>query len=445
MLSVARRLAPVLILPWLFLAPGCALIDPAQVEICRAVLGALHPEGSAIGEIRASLAEDGVRIDYRARIPGESPRAHHVVCRFGRSGGAPIRPELVAIETEQGPLSDVRLLFLKRFWLGAGRATAPDPVSARLTLPFTVAIALQQVVNALALSGIYALLATTYSLVYGLIGKINLAFGELAVIGGYGAVVAVGLAGALGGGGPIGLLVAAGVLAALLAGLWSALVGVFVVAPLHERHRRGQPVLVATLGAAIAIQEGLRLVQGPRERWLPPFFNQPLTLAEADGFLVTVTPMALFAALAALSAACGLLLIMAHTRFGRAWRAFADDPVAAALFGVSPARLLATTFLLAGVLAGFAGWIATVHYGTIGASHGTLIGLKALAAAILGGIGSLPGAFLGGLLVGLFEGLWSAYFGLAVREIALFALLVAVLVLKPGGLLGAAGPKPREI
>jgi branched-chain amino acid transport system permease protein len=141
----------------------------------------------------------------------------------------------------------------------------------------------------------------------------------------------------------------------------------------------------------------------------------------------------------------GVLVLLGRSRFGRCWRAFADDPRAAALFGVSPARLLAATFLLAGLLAGLAGWIVAVYYGNVGFAMGTVLGLKALVAAVVGGIGSVPGAFLGGILVGLVETLWSAYFDIAMREVVVYAILVAVFVLRPGGLLGFSGPSPRDV
>jgi branched-chain amino acid transport system permease protein len=140
-----------------------------------------------------------------------------------------------------------------------------------------------------------------------------------------------------------------------------------------------------------------------------------------------------------------VLWLLARTRFGRAWRAFADDPPTAALFGIDGQRLLALTFLLAGLLAGLAGWIVAAYYGNVSFSMGAMLGLKALVAAVIGGIGSVPGAFLGGICVALVEAGWSAYFDIAARDIVVFSLLIVVFVLRPGGLLGFAGPKPRDV
>ena len=146
-----------------------------------------------------------------------------------------------------------------------------------------------------------------------------------------------------------------------------------------------------------------------------------------------------------LAAALGNLWLLARSRFGRQWRAFADDPVTATLFGVDARALMGATFVLAGLLAGLAGWVIAVYYGNISFSMGGMLGLKALVAAVVGGIGSVPGAFLGGVLVALIEATWSAYFDIVQRDIVMYSLLIVVFVLRPGGLLGFAGPRPREV
>ena len=168
-------------------------------------------------------------------------------------------------------------------------------------------------------------------------------------------------------------------------------------------------------------------------------------MARAQDFVVTVTPMQVVVALLGLAAAGAVLWLLGRTRFGRSWRAFADDPGTAALVGVDGRRLLAATFLLAGLLAGLSGWIVAAYYGNISHSMGAMLGLKALVAAVVGGIGSVPGAFLGGVCVALIEALWSAYFDITARDIVVFSLLIVVFVLRPGGLLGFAGPKPRDV
>jgi branched-chain amino acid transport system permease protein len=437
----------------LLVVAACAPLDTEQARICRLVLPALHPEGTTIRETHVASAEAGrgVRIDYEASEPDTRPLigAHWAMCRFGGSALTRARLALVGVDTDRGTLNEARLIYLNRFWIEAfGVAAAQagsEPPPSVPNVPQAFAYAAQQFVNAVALCSIYALLATAYALIYGLIGRLNLAFGGLAVVGAYGAIGGVSATVALGFEDPLGALALAFVIAAALAGLWSFVVGSLVVAPLHMRFRQGQPILVATIAVAIAIEEFLRLSQGAQDRWLPPLFNAPIALMRADTFVVTVTPIQIAIAMIAFTAAASVLVLLAKSRFGREWRAFADDPDAAALFGVSRHRLLAGTFVLAGVMTGLAGWIVAVYYGNVSFAMGTTLGLKALVAAVIGGIGSVPGAFLGGILVGLIEAAWSAYFDLAFRDVVVFSLMIVMFVLRPGGLLGFAGPSPRQI
>jgi branched-chain amino acid transport system permease protein len=431
---------------------GClGSVDGEQLRLCRQVLPALHPDGTAFRETAAapaSLGRQGVRIDYEAREPGRPASRGHTICGFAGSVFSNSRLDLVAVDTDEGLLGEARLTYLKRFWLGTPASAAAPPSEAPPSVPeisLGAAYALQQFFNAVALAASYALLATAYSLIYGLIGRINLAFGDITVVGALGALAAVAVAAALGLADPIGGIAIALTLGAALAALWSWFAGVAVVAPLHARYRLGQPILVATVALSITIQEFLRLSGGAHEHWFPSLFSEALPLARAGGFVVTVTTMQLIIATAALGAAAVVLRLMARSRFGREWRAFADDPAAAALFGVAPRRLLASTFVLAGALAGLAGWVIAVYYGNVGFAMGTALGLKALVAAVLGGIGSVSGAFLGGVLVALIEAAWSAYFDIGFRDVVVFSLLIVVFVLRPGGLLGFSGPQPREV
>jgi branched-chain amino acid transport system permease protein len=425
-------------------------VDSEQARVCRQVLPALHPDGTDLHEIAiapAALGRQGVRIDYEAREPGEPARRRFATCGLGGSVFSSRRLDLVAVDTDAGPLGEARLTYLNRFWLSgpAGAAAASSEAPSVAEMPLAAAYVLQQFINAVALAASYALLATAYSLIYGLIGRINLAFGDITVVGAFGALAAVAAGAALGLADPIGGIALALTLGATLAAVWSWFTGVTIVAPLHARHRLGQPILVATVALSIAIQEFLRLSGGAHEHWFPSLFNEALPLARAGAFVVTVTPIQLIIAAAALGTAAAVLALIARSRFGREWRAFADDPSAAALFGVAPRRLLASTFLLAGGLAGLAGWVIAVYYGNVGFAMGTMLGLKALVAAVLGGIGSVAGAFLGGVLVALIEAGWSAYFEIGYRDVVVYSLLIVVFVLRPGGLFGFSGPQPREV
>jgi branched-subunit amino acid ABC-type transport system permease component len=276
------------------------------------------------------------------------------------------------------------------------------------------------------------MLAASYALIYGLIGRINLAFGALAAAGGYAAAFAAAL---MVGAPPAPLLTAAGLLAVAVAAGWGAAAGRAVFTPLKAA--TGQQTLVATVGLMVFLSELLRLTQGARPNWVAPVLNAPFGLARAGDFLVTASADALLAAGLALAAALALAALMRFSRFGRAWRAYADDSFAAALFGVDPDRLFLATFALASALAGLAGFEMTMVYGAVGYGEAASLGLKALVAAILGGIESVTGALLGGLLLGGFEALWSAAFPIDYRDAAIYALLAMLLALRPGGLLGS--------
>jgi branched-chain amino acid transport system permease protein len=238
---------------------------------------------------------------------------------------------------------------------------------------------------------------------------------------------------------------AAPALLALALGLWSAAVHGLAASRLifsHLSRSSGQHALIATIGLALALQEYLRLFQGSALRWVAPVLNQPVALAKSDAFVVTLTPMATIVTGLALAAATALLLTMQRSRFGRLWRACADDRSAAMLVGVDPDAVLSRTFVLACVMAGLAGVIVTGFYGGLGYAGGIVLGLKSLIAAVAGGIGSVPGAFLGGILIGGAEALWSALFPIEYRDVAIYSLLAALLIWRPGGLLGSGDPPP---
>jgi branched-subunit amino acid ABC-type transport system permease component len=436
---------------------GCAArLDADQVALCRAVVPALHPEATRLDirdASRPTLAEAGVpaavRLDYTAVEPDEAPQDTFVICGFADEGFSRGRLDLVRVVTPEGEMGEARLFFLVTRWLSERGFTpvAAPVVDARHApvVPFGVAYALQHLVNGLPAASTYALLAASFALIYGLAGRIVLMFGEVAVLGGYGALAAIVLALVGGWRDPFTSLALALAIGMVLSASWSGIVGRLLIRPLHERGRYGQPLLVATAAAALAMQEFLRLAQGAGEHRAQPMLSDPIAFATTGTFHATFTPLQLGVAVLAVALMAALLLMLKHSAFGRAWRAVADDPLAARLCGVDPGRVLVTTSLIAGGAAGFSGWVTAMQFGTISAAFGAVLCLKALVAAILGGIGSVPGAALGGLMLGLFEAVWSAYVGVASRDVAVFALLVAVFVLRPGGLLGFAGPRPRDV
>jgi branched-chain amino acid transport system permease protein len=435
----------------LVLLAGCgSLIDADQARVCRTTLLALN---SDVALIRVTRVTPGprpmsLRVDYRVEEPGRPPRTRFVVCLFAGQGLAADKALLTGLATERGPLADATFYFLKRFYLEAPGEPPVDPAAGDRAvdapeIPHLLAYGLQQAIGAVPLSAIYGLLAAAYALVFGLVGRINLAFGEFAALGGTAAVLGITATLAVGATDPAVGLVAGLVVAVFASALHGFVASRLAVAPI--RSASGQPVIIATIGLALAMSEYMRLTQGSNGRWLPPLWNEALPLARADNFIVTVTPMALAVAGFALTIGAGLVAAMKFTRFGRAWRAFADDPLAAALFGVDDRRLLDATFALACGIAGLAGFVMVSYYGGMGFAAGFGLGLKALVAAVLGGIGSVAGAFIGGIAIGLAEALWSATLPIEVRDIAIYSLLVVILVFRPGGLLGLADTTPRRV
>jgi branched-chain amino acid transport system permease protein len=419
---------------------GCSpALETDQARLCRMALPALMPQEARIAILAQKPDADGrgLSVAFTARMLDEGPRAHVASCRFREPGRPNESRDLASLTLDGRPLSEARLYVLIRYWLATpeGRAADPAPLGDVSRLPSVqrpLAYGLQMALDGLPLAAVYALLAAAYSLIYGLIGRINFAFGELAAAGGYAAAIA---ALAMVGWPPAPLLTAAFVLAGAVAAAWGYGAARAVFIPL--RRARGQQVLVASVGLALFLRELLRLAQGDRSSWMSPELNQPFALARGGDFITVATPMAFLASAVALAAGLGLVIIFRYSRIGREWRAYADDPLAAEMMGVSPAAITARAFALSGALAGLAGATMTAAFGAVGYGLSATLTLKALAAAIVGGIGSLPGAFLGGLIVGAAETGWSALFPIDYRDIAVYALLTIFIALRPSGLLGS--------
>lgn len=428
---------------------GCAWrLDPDEMRLCRTALPALEAGASEIRVTAiAGPRRHSVRIDYEAVKPSGLPVAGFALCDFAAARPAVGPPDLVRLATRAGEVSGASLFLLKHYYIETPDSlmAAPDSDLRVLSLPQlppSVAYAAQTALLAAPRAVVYALLAAAYALVYGLLGRINLAFGEIAAI----AAAALGLTmaalAATFDAAPL-MALPLGLAAAVAAGaIHAAVAGHVTLMRLRAAHP--QASLIATLGAALALMEYLRLAQGTRPNWLPALAEGPIAVARAGSFVVTIVPEGLATTAAGLAALLALLLAMRRSRFGRAWRAYADDAFAAALFGLDGSRLVRRTLALAGAAAGFAAALVVVQFGALGFADGFSLGLKALLASILGGIGSVPAAALGGLCIGLFESLWSAYWPIEARDGATLAVLVLVLVLRPGGLFAMpAPPSPR--
>jgi branched-chain amino acid transport system permease protein len=437
---LSRRLpVRLIVLTTAAMLAGCSpVLETDQARLCRMALPALMPQDARIAIVAQAPDLDGrgLNVAFTAQAPREEPQSHLAACRFRVAGRPRESRDLTSLSLDGQPVSEARLFLLIRYWLATpeGRAADPSPIgdlSVLPAVPHAVAYGLQMALDGLPLASIYALLAAAYSLIYALIGRINFAFGEIAAAGGYAAAMA---ALAMLGWPPAPLLTAAFVLAAAVASGWGFASARAVFIPL--RQARGQQVLVATVGLALFLRELLRLAQGDRSSWMSPQLNQPFALARAGDFVAVATPMAFVVSAITLAAGLGLVVIFRYSRLGRELRAYADDPLGAELMGISPAAVTARAFALSGALAGLAGATMTAAFGAVGYGLSATLTLKALTAAIIGGIGSLPGAFLGGIIVGAAETGWSALFPIDYRDMAVYALLAIFIALRPSGLLG---------
>jgi branched-chain amino acid transport system permease protein len=292
---------------------------------------------------------------------------------------------------------------------------------------------LQQLINGVTLGSIYGLIAIGYTMVYGIIGMINFAHGDIFMVGAFIALiaflglVAIGVTAV-----PIALL---GVLLVAMAvtALYGWTVERFAYRPLRGSFRLAP--LISAIGMSIVLQNFVQVAQGARVKPLPPIVTGGhMLLAQDIGVQISNIQIIIVVITVALMLAFSRLVT--HTRLGREMRACEQDLKMASLVGVDTNRTIALTFVIGAALAAVAGLMYLLYYGVIDFYMGFVAGVKAFTAAVLGGIGSLPGAMLGGLLIGLIETFWSAYFSIEYKDVAAFSVLVLVLIFLPTGILG---------
>ena len=292
----------------------------------------------------------------------------------------------------------------------------------------------QQLINGLTLGAIYGLIAIGYTMVYGIIGMINFAHGEIFMIGAFVSLLTVMVLGMLGiTWVPLALLMTLVVTMALTAVYgWS-------LERIAYRPLRGSPrlaALITAIGMSIFLQNYVQLLQGARVKPLQPMITGGFEIMREGDFIVSLSYLQMFIWLLTLALMAVFTVIITRTALGRAQRACEQDMGMASLLGINVDRTISLTFVMGAALAAVAGLIFLVNYGVIDFFIGFLAGIKAFTAAVLGGIGSLPGAMLGGLLIGLIEAFWSGYFTVEYKDVATFAILVLVLIFRPTGLLG---------
>jgi len=293
---------------------------------------------------------------------------------------------------------------------------------------------LQQLINGLTLGSIYGLIAIGYTMVYGIIGMINFAHGEIYMIGAFVSLITFFVLGAVGVTWvPLALVVV------LLAAMFFTSAYGWAVERVAYRPLRGSfrlAPLISAIGMSIFLQNYVQLLQGAQVKSLPPVVTGGFRLMETGGFAVQISYLQIIIVLVTIALMAGFSVMIAATPLGRAQRACEQDMTMAALLGVDVDRTISTTFLIGAALAAVAGMAVTLYYGVIDFFIGFLAGMKAFTAAVLGGIGSLPGAVLGGFLIGIIEAFWAGYFSSAYKDVAVFGVLVLVLIFRPSGLLG---------
>ena len=285
---------------------------------------------------------------------------------------------------------------------------------------------LQQLINGLSLGAIYALIALGYTMVYGVLRFINFAHSDVFMIGSY---VGFYLAPKLGAGSVLGgLAVLFGAMAAC------ALLGVIIEKLAYKplRGRSTLTVLITAIGMSLLLQNGGQKLFGPNPRAFPKLF--PETQLHFGELTVSSNQLIVLAVTVGLLAA--LWWIVHRTRIGTAMRALSFNATAASLVGINNDAVISFTFALGSALAGAGGILYAMNYPSIDPLMGTLPGLKAFVAAVLGGIGNLPGAALGGLLIGLVETFVSGTRASTFRDAIAFAILILILLFRPAGLLG---------
>ncbi|MFM8610761.1 MAG: branched-chain amino acid ABC transporter permease [Burkholderiaceae bacterium] len=300
-------------------------------------------------------------------------------------------------------------------------------------------ILLQQIVNGLVLGSMYALVALGYTMVYGIINLINFAHGEVLMVGALTAWSVIGIMkdGMPGAPGWVILLLAM-VIACVVAAALN-----FAIEKIAYRPLRNSPKLaplITAIGMSIMLQTLAMIIWKPNYKAFPTLLpSSPYNLAGA-----VITPTQIMILTVTVVSLALLTYLVNYTRLGRAMRATAENPRVASLMGVKPDTVISATFIIGAVLAAIAGVMYASNYGTAQHTMGLLPGLKAFTAAVFGGIGNLPGAVVGGVLLGLIESIGSGYLGKLTggllgshyTDILAFIVLIGMLTLRPSGLLG---------
>ncbi len=293
---------------------------------------------------------------------------------------------------------------------------------------------LQQLINGLTLGSIYGLIAIGYTMVFGIIGMVNFAHGDVFMIGGFIALILFMVFTALVGVPVVPALLLVLILGMALTGLWNWAIERVAYRPLRGSFRLAP--LISAIGVSIFLANFVQVVQGPRNKPLPPMIPGNFVLMGEGSTTVVLAYKQIIIMVVTAVLLTVFWWLVQKTPLGRAQRACEQDRKMAALLGIDVDKTISITFVIGAALAAVAGVMYLMYYGVVNFNDGFVPGVKAFTAAVLGGIGSLPGAVLGGLLIGLIETMWSAYFTIDYKDVAAFSILVITLIFLPTGILG---------
>ena len=290
----------------------------------------------------------------------------------------------------------------------------------------------QQLLNGLTIGSTYALIAIGYTMVYGIIGMINFAHGEVYMIGSYIAFLVIGLLMMLGIDSSVLLIGAAFLVAIVITSAYGWSIERVAYRPV--RHSKRLIALISAIGMSIFLQNYVRLAQGSRSLTIPHLLPGNWELGGSGQ--MTLSYMQVLIWVVTLVSMLALSQFIRHSRMGRACRACAEDIKMTNVLGIDTNQVIALTFVIGAAMAAVAGVLLGTYYGVVNPYVGFMAGLKAFTAAVLGGIGSIPGAMLGGLLLGVVEALTAGYISTEYKDVMAFALLISVLLFMPSGILG---------
>ncbi len=292
----------------------------------------------------------------------------------------------------------------------------------------------QQLVNGLTIGSTYALIAIGYTMVYGIIGMINFAHGEVYMIGSYVAFIALAGLAMLGIHSLPILMTVAFVATIFVTSAYGYSIERVAYRPLRNSNRLIP--LISAIGMSIFLQNTVLLAQDSKDKSIPNLIPGSFSFGPGGAEEVLISYMQILVFVVTLVAMTLLTLFISRSRLGRACRACAEDIKMANLLGINTNNIIALTFVIGAALAAVAAVLLSMQYGVINPNAGFLVGLKAFTAAVLGGIGSIPGAMLGGLVLGVAEAFGADIFGDQYKDVVAFGLLVLVLLFRPTGILG---------